>query len=752
MQDDALEIFIARSIKRFGDQFNYDDCDYVNAKAKVVLYCTRHSPFEKVLIPPDSHLRASRMGGCKICKADSARNRLKLQRDDINVRLNQASDGRYQVEPGINIPNLRVKNIPIQCNKHNTKFLGNISSLLAGCRGCPDCKREQDRGSSIAIKFQDFLARARNVHAGLYEYDETSYINISSPVTIICRHHGPFKKRAHKHILGSGCKDCKKQIPSEMLIELARNKANQRWRVNSITKSCKKISDCYFEIHCKLHPQIVKTIGYVSLHRAKCPICTGDIRGNHQQALPYYQALINKKIGATIDYVLAVDTQTQNINVTMNCATHGPQILSAKKFLKIASCPICHKNISRSPTMRERRTALARTLNHPCEKHAFELSVLKQQNQSLFLNGRCVVCENKKRHAVALRNKALRERIIANQPNFVAKIRSELQEMYGEHYTYPDLESEAYQMSDSITIFCTKHNCTLPPMNISSHLRPKAGKALGRGCAQCKAELLSRHFRTPYSDAVKICKKYNFRLETPQAEYELRERQDKVNIRCENGHITEKQLDKISNGCSRCIRWVGEAVTLALLSEMFGFALKKHQFRKPLDGRYQMLELDGYNKKHAVAVEYQGPRHFLRKTHKSDADFQGQLTRDEATRTLCKLKEIKLIEVRYFEDWRDFDAVVARLNESVKNAQLEHLIKAKPQRKTHHRELYARQDLSNLRADARKCGFQLLSQSFDGKTKKHSFKCFKCKQVMSWKPTYLYQIKCKSLECKSLHS
>lgn len=53
-----------------------------------------------------------------------------------------------------------------------------------------------------------FIEKAKAKHNDLYSYDETSYENIRTPVTIICSIHGRFSQTPDKHLRGRGCRKC----------------------------------------------------------------------------------------------------------------------------------------------------------------------------------------------------------------------------------------------------------------------------------------------------------------------------------------------------------------------------------------------------------------------------------------------------------------------------------------------------------------------------------------------------------------
>jgi hypothetical protein len=75
--------------------------------------------------------------------------------------------------------------------------------------GCPICgKRKQ--GITKAIKESEFIVKATQLHGDKYDYSQLGYVNISSPVNIICPIHGIFRiEYAYAHTTNkTGCAKC----------------------------------------------------------------------------------------------------------------------------------------------------------------------------------------------------------------------------------------------------------------------------------------------------------------------------------------------------------------------------------------------------------------------------------------------------------------------------------------------------------------------------------------------------------------
>ena len=89
--------------------------------------------------------------------------------------------------------------------------------------GCPKCgRRKANKKSSLSL--EQFIVRAKEKHGDKYDYSQVKYVNMRTPVTIICPEHGPFKQKPLVHLSGSGCRECqysKRRLTKESFIARA---------------------------------------------------------------------------------------------------------------------------------------------------------------------------------------------------------------------------------------------------------------------------------------------------------------------------------------------------------------------------------------------------------------------------------------------------------------------------------------------------------------------------------------------------
>jgi hypothetical protein len=113
--------------------------------------------------------------------------------------------GRYDYSQ-VDYVNVSTK-VVIVCRDHGP-FLQAPYHHTEG-RGCPAC------GGRPQIDTKAFIARAREVHNGRYDYGEVEYRNARTPVSIRCPEHGFFQQVASEHLKGRGCYECGQRIMGE---------------------------------------------------------------------------------------------------------------------------------------------------------------------------------------------------------------------------------------------------------------------------------------------------------------------------------------------------------------------------------------------------------------------------------------------------------------------------------------------------------------------------------------------------------
>lgn len=93
----------------------------------------------------------------------------------------------------------------IICNKHG-EFLQTPANHLSG-KGCKFCGSESSKLKRSHSK-EIFVAKANEVHNGIFDYSKSIYINDGTDLVVTCNYHGDFIQSPNNHLRGKGCPTC----------------------------------------------------------------------------------------------------------------------------------------------------------------------------------------------------------------------------------------------------------------------------------------------------------------------------------------------------------------------------------------------------------------------------------------------------------------------------------------------------------------------------------------------------------------
>ncbi len=111
---------------------------------------------------------------------------------------------------------------------------------------CPKCAK-QKRASNT----EEFIAKARSIHGGKYDYSKVKYVDSRTKVLIICPIHGEYWQRPDIHLSGSMCPKCVNESKTNTLeyyIELSKKKHGDKY---DFSRAVYLGSRYEIEIHCK---------------------------------------------------------------------------------------------------------------------------------------------------------------------------------------------------------------------------------------------------------------------------------------------------------------------------------------------------------------------------------------------------------------------------------------------------------------------------------------------------------------------
>lgn len=229
--------FIAKSIKRFGDRFDYSKTQYVRKDVELIVTCKRHGD---IVTTPEQLFWSTY--GCKDCDFEIPRENRKAR---MLAKAVEVHGDRYDYSRVIYVNS----NDPVEiiCPVHGSFWQG-LYQHTAKKTNCPKCFRDNEKLSQA-----EFIGRARHVHGDVYDYDKVVYVHGQIPVTITCRKHGDFTQRANSHLSGNGCKECfleGNKLTTEEFIENARRVHGDTYDYSKVNYLGNKVE---VEIVCPRH-------------------------------------------------------------------------------------------------------------------------------------------------------------------------------------------------------------------------------------------------------------------------------------------------------------------------------------------------------------------------------------------------------------------------------------------------------------------------------------------------------------------
>lgn len=163
-------------------------------KEKIPILCSKHGIF---LQRADSHSSGSKCPKCCLTKSTSNISKF------LYTAYKKHGD-KYDYSK-VEYSNSRSK-VCIICSKHG-EFWQTANNHLNG-QGCKECgyisMKEKQR-----TNITEFIKNATLIHNNKYNYSKVNYINMTTKITIVCKHHGEFSQLPNDHLQGYGCPKCK---------------------------------------------------------------------------------------------------------------------------------------------------------------------------------------------------------------------------------------------------------------------------------------------------------------------------------------------------------------------------------------------------------------------------------------------------------------------------------------------------------------------------------------------------------------
>ena len=197
------------------------------------------------------------------------------------------------------------------------------------------------------MNVSEFIRRSNEVHKFKYDYSKVRYVNLFTPVEIICPIHGEFSQTPDNHFKGKGCPICgnEKRAKSntysfEEFVKRAREVHGDKYIYNENILEDKESDK--IKIICPEHGEFSQNMA-VHLRGNGCPHCAGNAKMDTEEFIRRAREIH----GDEYDYskVNYINTQTK---VCIICPKHGEFWQTPNNHLiKGYGCPMCSSNRSK---------------------------------------------------------------------------------------------------------------------------------------------------------------------------------------------------------------------------------------------------------------------------------------------------------------------------------------------------------------------------------------------------------------------
>jgi len=172
--------FISRSVKIFGDRYDYSMVDYVNMKTPVKIKF-RERIYNQC---PQYHLKGLRPEGLNVIDTETfIRKSVEIFKDRYDYSLVEYVD----------------TDTPVKIKFRDIIYLQKPRYHLRG-----------DRPEMRLLKktTHQFISEANLIHEFRYKYEKSVYKKSNEKILITCPYHGDFEQTPNSHLSGVGCPEC----------------------------------------------------------------------------------------------------------------------------------------------------------------------------------------------------------------------------------------------------------------------------------------------------------------------------------------------------------------------------------------------------------------------------------------------------------------------------------------------------------------------------------------------------------------
>lgn len=186
--------FIEKAKKVHGNKYDYSKVKYIKSGLKVCIICPKHGEFWQIA---NSHLQGQ---GCPECNSrNKPITKEYFVQQAVKVHGNRYDYSKVPDFPGSHTP------VPIICPKHGI-FMQSTYAHRSGQK-CPECAKEINAYNQT-YKWEELKDIFAQRHNNKYDYSQVDYVDMNTPIKIICPKHGEFMQKPRDHIRYAGCPRC----------------------------------------------------------------------------------------------------------------------------------------------------------------------------------------------------------------------------------------------------------------------------------------------------------------------------------------------------------------------------------------------------------------------------------------------------------------------------------------------------------------------------------------------------------------
>ena len=209
-------VLINKNISKLKKKYpNYTFGSYVHFDKPLEVICPAHGTFYKT---PHALLRPGE-NGCKLCNNNSDK-----RRNEFIKKAKEKHGDKFDYSK----LDMNDRKITIICKKHG-EFKQEKRNHLIYDICCPKCVTK-----NMSISKDEFIKKAKEKFGNKYDYSKVNFVDMLTPVEIICKEHGPFMKipaehvRLHRKFIynykNGGCSVCNIQsVYEKQIYEYLRN-------------------------------------------------------------------------------------------------------------------------------------------------------------------------------------------------------------------------------------------------------------------------------------------------------------------------------------------------------------------------------------------------------------------------------------------------------------------------------------------------------------------------------------------------